>query len=109
MKAGTMILGTIILLFVSVSSVTSQELRFLGRDAVDSQKGWIQIQGQYYQVVVGTVISGWGTVTEIANSHLVTEYALTESEVEKLRNQGAAVYRVLQVKIPHEDLRLRGK
>jgi hypothetical protein len=109
MKAGTMILGTIILLFVSVSSVTSQELRFLGRDAVDSQKGWIQIQGQYYQVVVGTVISGWGTVTEIANSHLVTEYALTESEVGKLRNQGAAVYRVLQVKIPHEDLRLRGK
>ena len=106
MKAKAVVLGTIALLVVSVSSVSSQDVRYLGRDAQDVRQGWIEMQGQYYHVVVGTVISGWGTVTEVADTHIVTEYALTETEKEDLRRQGAAVYNVVQIRIPHEAFRI---
>jgi hypothetical protein len=108
MKTNTLILGTIALLLVSVPSVSSQDLRYLGRDAQDVRKGWIEMERQYYNVVVGTVISGWGTVTEVTDTHIITEYALTEAEKEELHRQGAAAYDVIRIKIPHESLRIGG-
>jgi hypothetical protein len=106
MKANALVLGTIVLLLVLVSSASSQDVRYHGKDAQDARKGWIAIQGQYYHVVVGTVISGWGTVTEVTDTHIITEYTLTEAEKEDVRRQGASVYNAVQIRIPHETFRI---
>ena len=64
------------------------------------------MSGQEYEVSVGTVIPGWGTVKQITDRHLIVQRVLSEEEKEELARQGAAVYDVLEIRIPHSDLRL---
>jgi hypothetical protein len=103
MKIASM-LGGVVFLLVSASVLSGQELRYLGRDVQDVKKGWIEMQGQYYEVVAGTAISGWGTVIDVSESYLIMQHTLTETEKDNLRRQGAAVYNVNQIKIPNEGL-----
>src|SRR5258706_6422613 len=57
----------------------AQEFRYWGKQA-DTATGWIEIGRASYEIRPGTEIPGWGRVREVAESHLVGERVLTESE-----------------------------
>ena len=52
------------------------------------------------------MIQGWGTIRQITETHLVLDKTLSEEDKEELRLQGAAVYDILQILVPHEALRV---
>ena len=83
----------------------AQELRYLGKLS-GQETGLIQISGQDYEVAEGTLIPGWGTIRKITETHLVLDKALSEGDKEELRLQGAAVFDVFQILVPHEARRV---
>ena len=105
MKAAAMGFLYLFSLFVFSSFVDAQELHYLGKFA-GRQAGLIRISGQHYEVTEGTLIAGWGAVKMITDSHLILHIVLSETDKQDLVSKGAAVYDILQIEIPHENLRL---
>jgi hypothetical protein len=83
----------------------AQEVHYLGKSS-GQETGLIQISGKNYEVSEGSLIPGWGTVRQITETHLVLDKALSEEDKEELRLQGAAVYDILRILVPHEALRV---
>ena len=105
MKRMTMLLSFLAFLVVSAPFAAAQDVHYLGK-FIDREGALIRVAGQEYEVSVGTVIPGWGTVKQITDRHLIVERVLSEEEKEELARQGAAVYDILEIHIPHSDLRL---
>ncbi len=105
MKATTVALSFLISLFGLNNFVAAQELHYLGK-FTGRQAGLIRISGQHYEVTEGTVIPGWGAVKMMTDSHLILHIVLSEADKQELARKGAAVYDILQIEIPHENLRL---
>ncbi len=105
MKGMTLFLFFFIFLLVSASFAQTQEVRYLGR-FIDREAALIRLSGQDYEISEGTVIPGWGTVKQITDTHLIVQRVLSEAEKEELAGQGAAVYDILEIHIPHDDLRI---
>jgi hypothetical protein len=95
-----------IVFFITFTSlVYPQDLHYLGKSS-GQETGWIQISGKDYEVAEGTLIPGWGTIRQITETHLVIDKTLSEEDKEDLRLQGAAVFDVLQILVPHEARRV---
>ena len=105
MKRMTMLLSFFVFLLVSAPFADTQDVHYLGK-FIDREGALIRVSGQEYEVAVGTVIPGWGTVKQITDRHLIVQRVLSEEEKEELARQGAAVYDILEIHIPHSDLRL---
>ena len=105
MKPIALSFSFIAFLLAFTSLVDAQELHYLGKSQ-GQETGWIQISGKDYEVSVGSLIPGWGTIRQITETHLVMDKALSEGDKEELRLQGAAVYDVLQILVPHEARRV---
>jgi hypothetical protein len=105
MKAAAVALSFLVSLFVLNPFVGAQELHYLGKFA-GRQAGLIRMSGQHYEVTEGTVIPGWGSVKMMTDGHLILHIVLSEADKQELARQGAAVYDILQIEIPHENLRL---
>jgi hypothetical protein len=72
----------------------------------EAPTGWIELgPQQYHEIGVGSEIPGWGRVTEVRDDRLVVEQPRTEDEKQRLQDQGALVYDVLELHILREDLR----
>jgi hypothetical protein len=83
----------------------TQEVHYLEK-LVDREAALIQISGQEYEVSLGTLVPGWGTVRQITDSHLILDHPLSQEEKDELWFQGAAEYDTLQIRIPHEAIRV---
>ena len=105
MKANALTFSVLFSLFVFSPFVGAQELHYLGKFS-GRQAGLIRIAGQHYEVTEGTLIAGWGAVRMITDSHLILHIVLSEADKQDLASKGAAVYDILQIEIPHENLRL---
>ena len=108
MKRMTMLmsfLSFLSFLVVSAPLAEAQDVHYLGK-FIDREGALIRVAGQEYEVSVGTVIPACGTVTQITDRHLIVQRVLSEEEKEELARQGAAVYDILEIHIPHSDLRL---
>jgi len=105
MKRMILLLSFLAFSVVSAPFAEAQDIHYLGK-FIDRGGALIWVSGQEYEVSVGTVIPGWGTVKQITDRHLIVQRILSEEEKEELARQGAAVYDVLEFHIPHRDLRL---
>ena len=105
MKATGVTLSFLFSLFVSSPFVGAQELHYLGKFA-GRQAGLIRMSGQDFEVTEGTVIAGWGAVKMLTDSYLILHIVLSDADKQELVRKGAAVYDILQIEIPHENLRL---
>lgn len=105
MKRMTMLLSFCTFLVVSIPFAEAEDVHYLGK-FIDREGALIWISGQEYEVSEGSVIPGWGTVKEITDRHLIVQRVLSEEEKEEMARQGAAVYDILEIHIPHRDLRL---
>ncbi len=105
MKGMTLFLSFLAFLLVSVPLAEAEDVHYLGK-FIDREGALIWVSGQEYEVSEGTVIPGWGTVKQITDRHLIVQRVLSEEEKEELALQGAAVYDILEIHIPHSDLRL---
>lgn len=105
MKAVALIAVMLATGLISISSGHAQQLRYWGQSP-GAAKGWIEFgPGKYYEIAPGVEIPGWGRVKAVSDSRLIVEQVLIEEQKERLRDQGAMVYDVLEIHIPHEDLR----
>lgn len=102
---GVALPGFLIFLFGLASWATAQEIHYLGRFP-ERGTGLIRILGQHYEVAEGTVIANWGTVAAVTQNDLILQVVLSEAEKQELARKGAAVYDILQIHIPREDLKL---
>lgn len=91
-------------LLVVAHSARSDDIRYMGR-IVGANAGRAQVSGKNVDLLPGTSIPGWGTVTEITDTHLLLQRELTDRDRGELRRQGAADYEILEITIPREDLR----
>jgi len=105
MKGIMFFLSFITFLLVSVSLANGQDVQYLGKIA-DREAGIVRLSGQDYEVSEGSEIPGVGTVKQITDTHLILRQALSEQEKEELVVQGAAVYDVLEIHIPLQNLRV---
>ena len=105
MKGMTLLVSVFAFLVVSASFADAQEIQYLGKLS-GREAGLIRMSGQDYEVSEGTVIPGWGTVKEITDRHLILQRVLSEAEKEEIARQGGAIYEILEIHLPHQDLRL---
>ena len=96
---------SVVFLIVFVSFANSQEVQYLGKFS-DRDAGVIRISGQDYEVSEGSVIQGWGTVKQITDTHLILQLVVSDEEKAELARAGAAMYDILEIHLPHEDLRV---
>ena len=105
MKRIALSLSFLVFMLGFLPQIDAQEVHYLGKLG-GGEGGLIQISGKDYEVSEGTLITGWGTVRQITDTHLILDKALSEEDKEALTFQGAAVYDVLQIQIPHETIRV---
>jgi hypothetical protein len=105
MKSMMWLVSVFAFLVVSASFADAQEIQYLGK-LIGREAGLIRMAGQDYEVSVGTVIPGWGTVHQITDRHLILQRVLSEEEKEEIARQGGAIYGILEIHLPHQDLRL---
>ena len=105
MKSMTLLFSVLALLLGSPSFADAQGIQYLGK-LIDREAGLIRMSGQDYEVSEGTVIPGWGTVKEITDRLLILQRVLSEAEKEEIARQGGAIYEILEIHLPHQDLRL---
>jgi hypothetical protein len=86
-------------------SLNAEDLSYLGKFEGE-EVGLVRIADRDYEVSVGTVLEGRGTVKEIMDTHLIIERVLSDTERAELEFQGAAVYDAVHIYIPHHDLRV---
>lgn len=91
----------VIALWVGWTTVgEAQQLRYQG-PTPGGRTGQIELApGQVREVAVGGEISGWGRVTQLAETHLIVEQRVGEAEQARLRSQGKVVYDVLELRVP---------
>lgn len=97
---------TLALVFLSLCPCngSADEVTYVRK--LNDQEAAAIISGEETKLSVGTVIPGQGTVVRITDKYLIVERRLTDLEKQDLERQGAAVYEVLETRIPRYDLRI---
>jgi hypothetical protein len=85
--------------------VLGQPLQYWGKPR-HALTGWIELGHEdYHEIGVGSELPGWGRVKEVHDDRLIVEQARTESEKQRLQEQGALVYDALEIHLLRQDLR----
>ena len=105
MRWMTTSVGALAFGLIFTAPVHGQPLQYWGKQP-QALTGWVELGNEdYHEVGVGAELPGWGRVKEVHDDRLIVEQVRTESEKQRLQEQGALVYDVLQIHLLRQDLR----
>jgi hypothetical protein len=105
MRRVTTGVGALALGLTLTAPVHGQPLQYWGRQP-HALTGWVELGNEnFHEIGVGSELPGWGRIREVHDDRLIVEQVRTDSEKQRLQEQGAAVYDVLEIHLLRQDLR----